>query len=89
MKLLENTSIKTESVSFDNIPEGTQFCIGSDLTMDMDYYEADGTDRIKYAIESIIEQLMKKSMFDPSKNCITVNVSIGDKEDIDDEGNVL
>lgn len=87
MKILENKFIAKESLS--KIKEGTQFCIGSTLTGDMDYYEADGTDRIEMAIESIVNMLMNKGHFDAETDCITIDISIGDKENIDDEGNIL
>ena len=90
MKILENNEPRkslTESLS--SIPEGTQVVVGSDMTLDMDYYEADGTDRIMWAIEGMIEKLMKSGRYDAETDCICVNITVGDKELIDDEGNIL
>lgn len=86
MKILENKK-KTVTEAFSDLPEGLQVLVGSDITLDMDYYEADGTDRILWAIEGLVKKMVDRC--DPERGCICINVTLGEKEEIDDEGNIL
>lgn len=91
MNILENnsTSKKIVKENLSKVPEGTQFCIGSSLINDMDYYTHDDSGNIMMAIASMIETVVKSGRYDSSTDCITIDIDVGDKVDIDDEGNII
>lgn len=91
MKILENIKESKQTVkeNLSKVPEGTQFCIGSSATQDMDYYIHDDSGNILMAVESMIEAVIKSGRYDASSDCIIIDIDIGDKVKIDDEGNIL